>query len=162
MAKSKADEWLNQDKLTLLEAWARDGLSDEQIANNMGISVASLYNYKNKYLEIFEALKKGKEVVDVEVENALLKSAKGFWYDEEVVSTRKEVIYENGKRVKEISEPIKITLSKYKPSETAAAIFWLKNRRAKQWKDKVEPPIDTSKLEKVTELLAKIEEDAKK
>lgn len=138
LAKSKADEWLSQDKLILLEAWARDGLTDEQIANNMGISVASLYNYKNKYLEILEALKKGKEVVDIEVENALLKSAKGFWYDEEVVSTKKEVIYQDGKRVKEISEPVIITLNKYKPSETAAAIFWLKNRKSDKWRDKIE------------------------
>ena len=62
--------------MLLLEAWARDGLTDEQIADKMGISVATLYNWKKEHLEILEALKKGKEVVDVEVENALLNLAK--------------------------------------------------------------------------------------
>lgn len=160
MAKSKADEWLKQDKLTLLEAWARDGLTDEQIANNMGISAASLYNYKNKHLEIFEALKKGKEVVDIEVENALLKSAKGFWYDEEVVSTKREVIYKDGKKIKEISEPVIITLNRYKPSETAAAIFWLKNRKPDKWKDKTEIETNKQELSKLDQLLGEIKKDA--
>lgn len=62
--------------MLLLEAWARDGLTDEQIAEKMGITTSTLYNWKNKHSEILEALKKGKEVVDVEVENALLKLAK--------------------------------------------------------------------------------------
>lgn len=75
MAVGKYQRWLEPDGLTLLEGWARDGLTDEQIAKNMGVSAATLYTYKKKHPEIFEALKKGKEVVDFEVENALLKSA---------------------------------------------------------------------------------------
>lgn len=75
MAKGKYKKWLEPDNLILLEGWARGGLTDEQIAKNMGISVATLYNWKSKYFEILEALKKGKEVVDFEVENALLQSA---------------------------------------------------------------------------------------
>ena len=58
-----------------MEAWARDGLTDEQIAEKMGISVATLYNWKNEHLEILESLKRGKEIVDIEVENALYKLA---------------------------------------------------------------------------------------
>ena len=61
--------------MTLLEGWARDGLTDEQIAHNAGITAATLYEWKKKYPEISEALKKGKEVVDFEVENALLQTA---------------------------------------------------------------------------------------
>ena len=75
MAKGKYQEWLEPDGLILLEGWARDGLTDEQIAHNMGIATSTLYDWKKKYPEISEALKKGKEVVDIEVENALLKSA---------------------------------------------------------------------------------------
>ena len=75
MAKGKYQEWLGPDGLLLLEGWARDGLTDEQIAHNMGIVTSTLYDWKKKYSEISEALKKGKEVVDIEVENALLKSA---------------------------------------------------------------------------------------
>ena len=77
MAKGKYQEWLEEDNLIKLEAWARNGLTDEQLANNIGINVATLYTWKNKYSEINDALKRGKEVVDIEVENSLLKAAKG-------------------------------------------------------------------------------------
>ena len=46
MAKGKASEWLDDDKLLLLQGWARDGLSDGQIAENMGISVRTLIGGK--------------------------------------------------------------------------------------------------------------------
>lgn len=78
MAKGKYQRWLEPEGLTLLEDWARNGLTDEQIAKNMGISVASLYNWKRKHLEILEALKKGKDVVDAQVESALLRRALGY------------------------------------------------------------------------------------
>lgn len=72
---AKYQEWLEPDGLTLLEGWARDGLKDEQIAKNIGISESTLYDWKKKYPDFSKALKRGKEVVDFEVENALLKSA---------------------------------------------------------------------------------------
>lgn len=75
MAKGKYKHWLTDGSLILLEGWARDGLTDEQIAHNMGITAATLYVWKKKYAKISETLKKGKEVVDYEVENALYKSA---------------------------------------------------------------------------------------
>ena len=75
MAKGKYEYWLTEEGLLLLEGWARDGLTDEQIAHNIGISTSTLNNWKNKYVEILESLKKGKEVVDYAVENALLKNA---------------------------------------------------------------------------------------
>lgn len=75
MAKGKYEKWLKEENLLLLEGWARDGLTDEQIAKNMGVSYSTLKDWKNKYSAILTALKKGKEVVDYEVENALLSSA---------------------------------------------------------------------------------------
>lgn len=77
MAKGKYQRWLEPDGLLLLEGWARDGLTDEQIAHNMGITAKTLYVWKNEYSDICEALKKGKEVVDYQVENALLNKALG-------------------------------------------------------------------------------------
>ena len=68
MAKGKYKKWLKPENLLLIEGWARDGLVDEQIAHNMGIACCTLYEWKNKYAEIDETLKKGKEVVDLEVE----------------------------------------------------------------------------------------------
>lgn len=75
MARGKFEYWLTDDGLTLLEGWARDGLTDEQISHNMGINPATLYRYKQNHSEIRDALKKGKEVVDYQVENALLNKA---------------------------------------------------------------------------------------
>jgi len=75
MAKGKYEYWLTEDGLLLLAAWARDGLTDEDIATKMNVHPSTLYDYKNKYPEISEALKKGKEIIDIEVENALLKKA---------------------------------------------------------------------------------------
>lgn len=49
----------------------------------MGINPATLYDWKNKYPKISESLKKGKEVVDIQVENALLKRALGYDYQEQ-------------------------------------------------------------------------------
>ena len=75
VARGKYQQWLEPDGLLLLEGWARDGLTDEQIAHNMGITAKTLYEWKNKYSDICEVLKKGKEVVDYQVENALLNKA---------------------------------------------------------------------------------------
>lgn len=148
MAKSKADEWLEEDKLTLLEAWARDGLTDEQIANNMGISVASLYNYKNQHLEILNALKKGKEVVDIEVENALFKKCIGYTVPIKKTFKVKRIEYnEDGKKIKEYEELVTGYDDMHIPADTTAQIFWLKNRKTDKWRDKI---IDTENEEAIT------------
>lgn len=123
MAKGKYQKWLEPDSLLLLQAWARDGLIDEQIASKMGINIATLYAWKNKYNDIFEALKKGKEIVDVAVENALLKRALGYGF-EEVTEVREAGVLVQRKVVKKHMAP-----------DTTAQIFWLKNRRPDLWRD---------------------------
>ena len=133
---AKYEEWLEPEGLLLIEGWARDGLTEEQIAHNMGVSYSSLKNWKNEHLAILTALKKGKEVVDREVENALLKRAKGYTATEQVVTSRKVVEYKDGKRIKEISEPCVIEVEKHYPPDVTADIFWLKNRKPEQWRDK--------------------------
>ena len=75
---AKYEQWLTAEGLLQLEAWARNGLTDEQIASNMGISRETLNQWKHKYPDISDTLKKGKEVVDIQVENALLKRALGY------------------------------------------------------------------------------------
>ncbi len=122
MAKSKWEQVKN--KLVLVEGWARDGLTDEQIAQNLRISQDTFYKYKKKYPEFSESLKKGKEIVDYEVENALLKKALGY-----TVTLKKEKVTKDGDVV-EIEEEIHI------PADTTAQIYWLNNRKPKQWKNK--------------------------
>lgn len=72
---AKYDKWLEHENLLLLEGWARDGLTDEQIANKMGVSRSTLNDWKKKFPDISDTLKKGKEIVDIQVENALLNLA---------------------------------------------------------------------------------------
>lgn len=137
---AKINEWLENDKLILLEGWARDGLTDEQIAKNIGIATSTFYEWKKKELEFSEALKKGKEVIDFEVENALLKRALGYEYEEET--------YENGILTKKVKKQV--------APDTTAQIFWLKNRKPNNWKDRVETDEDKEAVANASRVIAKI------
>ena len=65
---AKVDDWVqDSDKLKLLAAWARDGLTDKEIAERMGIARSTLNLWKKKFSVISDALKKGKEITDIEV-----------------------------------------------------------------------------------------------
>lgn len=132
MAKGKYHEWIEPDGLLKLEAWARDGLVDEQIAENIGIATSTLYEWKKKFPEITEALKKGKEVVDIQVENALLKRAMGYSYKEIV---REPVL---DKETGETRMVVTKEVVKEVQPDVTAQIFWLKNRKPVEWRDKQE------------------------
>ena len=136
MAKGKYEYWLSPDGLLRLEAYARDGLTDEQIAKNLDITPSTLYEWKRRYSEISEALKKGKEVVDIEVENALFQKAIGFRETVKKAIKVKETLYENGKRKSEKEHIEYADEEIYIPPDTTAQIFWLKNRRPDRWRDK--------------------------
>lgn len=140
MAKGKINKWLEKDKLILLEGWARDGLIDEQIAKNIGIATSTFYEWKKKSKEFSEALKKGKEIVDFEVENALLKRALGY-----TITIKEEKLDKDG-CVRTLEKDVHI------PPDTTAQIFWLKNRQVKKWRDKVEIA-DNDAIKKLDELL---------
>jgi len=74
--RPKVTDWLDDEyKLTLLKGWARNGLTNAQLAENMGISEATLYNWKNSNVEFLEVLKEDKDYADTQVENALYKAA---------------------------------------------------------------------------------------
>ena len=77
MAKGKYEYWLTKDGLILIQGWARDGLTDEQIAHNMKITRSTLSEWKKKYSDISDTLKKGKDVADYYMENALYKAGIG-------------------------------------------------------------------------------------
>lgn len=136
MARGKYQEWLEPDNLLKLQAWARDGLTDEQIAHNMGIAYSTLRVWKEKYSAISAALKKGKEVIDIQVENALLKRALGYSYNE---VTRERII---DKKTGENSLEITKTITKEVSPDVTAQIFWLKNRKPEEWRDRKETRID--------------------
>ena len=136
MAKSKWETHV-KDKLILVEGWARDGLTDEQIAKNLGIAYSTLREYKDKYSALSAALKRGKEVVDTEVENALLKKALGSKETLKKPVKLKQVIYSDaGKKLKEFEEIVMVEEEVLIAPDTTAQIFWLKNRKPGGWRDK--------------------------
>lgn len=114
----------------MIEGWARDGLTDEQIAFNIGISRSTLSEWKKKYTDISDTLKRGKEVIDRQVENALLKRALGYKYKE----TTRELITDKETGHSELV--VTKVVEKEVVPDTTAQIFWLKNRKPSNWKDK--------------------------
>ena len=144
IAKGKFHIWLQEDNLIRIESWARMGLTDEQIAKNMGVNKTTLYDWIKKFPDISNSIKKGKAPIDFEVENALFKRAIGYEY-EEVETTIEEIDGKQRKRIKKIK---KVALP-----ETSAMIFWLKNRKPEQWR-KLNPVVE-AKLNAETEKLLK-------
>lgn len=147
----KYQEWLQKNKLILLEAWARDGLSDEQIAKNMGIATSTYYEWKKKYVEFSEALKKNKEIVDIEVENAMHKKALGYNVPIRKAFKVKEVLYENGKKIKETEKIEYADEEMHIPADTTAQIYWLKHRQREKWGEK-EVPNNNDVNERITNI----------
>lgn len=135
---AKYQEWLEPEGLLKIEGWARDGLTDEQIAENMGVAVSSLYNWKKEHLEILEALKKGKEVVDRKVENALYERALGGTREVKKTFKVKKSYYDEKGRKCEIEELKTGTDEIFVPGDVTAQIFWLKNRKPQDWRDRRE------------------------
>lgn len=127
--------WLTHEKLKQIEEWSKLGLSNQQIAHNMGIHQATLCDWKNKHAELDNAIKTGKAVADLEVENAMYKSALGYSYD--------EVYYKKDKKTGEQVEVRRVT--KFMPPSNTAQIFWLKNRKPAEWRDKQQVELDQTK-----------------
>lgn len=121
------DDWLTDDGLLLLESWARDGYTMTDIANKIGIDNDCFLRWKDRYPEIRKAVSKGKELVDYQVENALLKSALGYKTKEVKVTTTMRY----GKVVETIKE---VTDKEIAPSVPAIQM-WLYNRNKDKWKN---------------------------
>jgi len=143
-------------KLFLVECWARDGLVDVQIAEKLGISEASFYKYRNEHREFMEALKDGKEVVDFEVECALLKRARGYKFEEvtkeilPILNEYGQYTYDEHGNIKKALQVVKSVLKEVQP-DTTAQIFWLKNRKPKLWRDRRQLDLGTAPGEDMTE-----------
>lgn len=145
--KGVYEEWLTPDGLLQIHGWARHGLTDEQIAHNIGVLPQTFCQWKGKYTALREALKKGRQPVDVEVENALLKRALGYDYEETITEVEDT---EGGKKRKHIRK-----VAKHVPPDVGAICFWLKNRRPDKWRDRVqqEVSVDVEDLSPLVELL---------
>ena len=130
MGRLKYKEWVTEDGLLLIEGWARAGLTDEEISRNIGIDRTTFFDWKKKYADIDHALKKGRAPLHVIVENALLKRALGYEYEE---VTQERMLDRKTGEYKMVETK---RLKKHMPSDITAIIFWLKNRRSSEWNDR--------------------------
>lgn len=111
----------------LAEGYARDGLLDKHIWENLNLSKQTYYNYQKKYPEFREALRRGRGPVNIHVENALLKSCLGHT----ITSTKKVLKRKDGKILHE--EVTKTT--HYFPPNVDACKFWLSRRMGEKWRE---------------------------
>lgn len=116
-SKFKSEYVEQAKKLALL------GATDKEIADFFEVSDRTLNRWKLESEEFRQSLKSGKEVADERVERSLFSRALGYEHDE--VDIR--VIF---------NEIVKTPIRKFYPPDTTACIFWLKNRRPDQWRDK--------------------------
>lgn len=104
---------------------AAAGLTDKNIADYFSVTVQTINNWKAMFPEFFESLKRGKEMADGKVEAALYHRALGYSVPDMHITNYQGVI---------TATPI----IKHYPPDVTACIFWLKNRKPKEWKDRQE------------------------
>ena len=120
--KELYEDWCTPERLIVIRGWAMDGLTDEQIAHNIGIGRTTFYKWRKEHPEFAQAIAVSKAVADREIENALFKAAR--------------------------------------KGNVTAMIYWLKNRKPDEWRDRREPDIASDLLAKVDEVTVKIKEVA--
>ena len=132
--KKAKEYWTSEEGCVRVEGWARNGLTQEQIAKEMEISISTLVRWRKNPDPIFdglrEALKVTKDYVDKQVENALFQSAMGYEWEEVTEEWKFNPL--KGKHEMIVTKKVKKRVA---PSN-AAQIFWLKNRRPDDWRDK--------------------------
>lgn len=107
------------------EKLCRLGATDIEVADFLEVDVRTLYRWKGEHEAFCQALKAGKEVSDERVERSLFSRATGYEHDEVDIRVVGGAI---------VQTPIR----KFYPPDTTAAIFWLKNRKPAEWRDKTD------------------------
>lgn len=121
---SRPEKW-KDDFARIAKHAAELGATDREIAEMLGVSERTLNNWKHAHPELVDALKVGKETADDRVEQSLYRRALGYSHDAvKIMTVDGSVVHER--------------YVEHYPPDTTAAIFWLKNRRKEQWRDKHE------------------------
>lgn len=127
MARRDIKELIDSN-LDNIEKWTRDGLTIKQIAKNLGISDRTLYRYKlSADSQLSQTIKAGRQVIVEELENTMVKSAKGFTRTIKKHAKVKHTIYDNGKKVEEWDDIVEYEEEEFYKPDTVAGIFLLKN-----------------------------------
>ena len=162
MARAEYKKWQEPDNLIKLQGWARDGLTNEQIAQKIGVRRETISVWCSKYPNIANALKKGKEVIDYEIENSLISTMKKHKIktttykmvkkDDLVLkaertkfmnmfkldhpgATKEQILIATAENVAVYERiPMTETVTEVDPN-VSSMIFWLKNRKPDVYRD---------------------------
>lgn len=136
---------------------AKLGATDKDLAEAFEVTEATINLWKQRHPEFFESIKRGKQFADAEVASKLFHRATGYEHEEDDIRTVTLPGINAGSEI--VVTP---TIKRY-PPDTTAAIFWLKNRQPKVWRDKVETEVtanvthlyDTDQAKRMAEMLLK-------
>lgn len=112
------------------------GATDKEMADFFGVAESTLNLWKKEHKEFSESLKRGKVLADANVANRLYQRAMGYEHPED------KIFNDNG-------EPLIIPTVKHYPPDSVAAIFWLKNRRKDQWRDKQDVDLKVTEMPEI-------------
>lgn len=151
MAKGKYQEWLTEDGLLILKGWARDGLTDIEIAKKIGISQDTFYRWVSRFHEFSEAIKKGRRPVLVDVEDSFFETKlKGHYVEEE---TMEKTVHKDAKgKITGSTEHRRVT-KRYIPADTTAQIFFMKCRMPEKYNDKLNVSLEAKNEGKLADLI---------
>ena len=135
----KVSDWVKDDKLEQIREWKKAGLSNIQIAQNIGISETTFYRWKTKDARIERALEDGNKLANAHIENALFKSATGFYYEESITDYK----YVDGVEIKTESR----TTRRYARPNIKAIELWLKTKNPEEYAEKEQIQIDLLRCE---------------
>ncbi len=163
--RGRKSAWIEkvQPRLSEIAAWCRDGLTENQICELLDVGVSTFNRIKIAKQELRETLKVSKNVADVEVENSLYKRALGYTYEEETTD------YINNGEGKAVVKSKRVTKKTVLP-DTTAQIFWLKNRKMREWREQkhiehtgsIDSKIQNMTEEEVDKRIAELEAKLKK
>lgn len=150
MAKGKYEKWITEDGLLLLKGWAREGLTDEEISKKMGVNPATFYRWMNSYREICEAIKKGREPVNVILEDTAIERATE-WKTVKEITREPKFDRTTGKTELVVTKEVE----KKVPPDSTLLIFLMKNRMKDKYGDKqqleISGQLDTNPFAGLTE-----------
>lgn len=144
MATAIYKQWISGKGLEKIRSWAEKGLTDTEIAGEIGITRKTLYEWEKKYPEFKEALQRAKRQADDKVVGALYARATGYTATVKKIQRVREVRYnEYGKKISETEKLVPATEEIHVPGDVSAQRFWLTNRDPEHWKNKTEAEIGT-------------------
>jgi len=124
--------------IELVKKLYENGLTDQQVAGILGINKDTIYEWKKKHPDFSDSIKGWKEFADEKVERSLFERATGYSHPDVHITNYQGSIKETD-------------IIKVYPPDPTSMIFWLKNRKPEQWRDRQE-----HSFEGIDELLAKI------